>query len=34
MPADYGLFNMDDIALQELVNESFSDENMNNIDCF
>lgn len=34
MPADYGLFNMDDIALQDLVNESFSDENMNNIDCF
>ncbi|XP_011032036.1 PREDICTED: uncharacterized protein LOC105130986 [Populus euphratica] len=34
MPADYGLFNMDDIALQELVNDSFSDENMNNIDCF
>lgn len=34
MPADYGVFNMDDIALQELVNESFSDENMNNIDCF
>jgi len=33
-PADDGLFNMDDIALQELAKESFSDENMNNIDCF
>ncbi|KAG5248841.1 VQ motif-containing protein [Salix suchowensis] len=33
MPADCGLFSMDDnIAFQELANESFSDENMNNLD--
>ncbi|KAF9685395.1 hypothetical protein SADUNF_Sadunf03G0050200 [Salix dunnii] len=34
MPAACGLFNMDDIAFQEPAKESFSDENMNNIDWF